>query len=186
MRAQREAQYEESRKRAVAAKKPPKPDLPLTEAEVRKLVELEEAITRGARTFVEVGAALTTIREARWYRKTHATFEGYCQDKWGWSARRARQLEEGSRVVRELYGQVEVGTIVPIPATETQARELAKVPKRQRVSVLREAAKAAKRPGKPTAQDIRTAAGIGTVVPTSTAIPAADAPTLCPCCGRPL
>jgi hypothetical protein len=55
---------------------------------------------------------------------SHDTLEWYRQELRGWSDQRARQLIAASEVVA---GNVEPGTVVPIPTTERQARELAKV-----------------------------------------------------------
>jgi hypothetical protein len=92
----------------------------LTETEQVKLRDLEGIIERGLQTFVEVGAALTLIREQGLYRTSHPTFDEYCKERWGWSDRRARQLMEASEVVGTL---AETGTIVP-PENEAQAREV--------------------------------------------------------------
>jgi hypothetical protein len=75
-------------------------------------IELEAVVERGLATFLEVGQALATIRDRGLYRDTHLTWEDYCRDRWGFSARRARQLIAAS------------GTIVPV-ANEAQARALA-------------------------------------------------------------
>lgn len=48
--------------------------------------------------FVAAGAALSAIRDAKLYRETHATFEGYCQERWGLSRPRAYQLIEATGV----------------------------------------------------------------------------------------
>lgn len=61
----------------------------------------------------------------------HATFEDYCRERWGFSDRRARQLMSGAEVVSEL----DSGTVVPVPATERQARELARIEPERRAGV---------------------------------------------------
>ena len=80
---------------------------------LRSQAELETIVERGLATFVEVGQALMEIRDRRLYREQHDTFEAYCQERWGFTDRRARQLMTAA----------EIGTTVPI-ATERQAREL--------------------------------------------------------------
>jgi hypothetical protein len=82
--------------------------------EHERLYELETVIEGGVQTFVEVGLALSEIRDARLYRQTHGSFEAYCEERWGFSGRRGRQL----------MAAAEVGTIVPV-SNEGQARELA-------------------------------------------------------------
>ena len=106
----------------------------LTETEVVKLRDLEGIVERGLQTFVEVGAALAIIREQKLYRAAHSTFEAYCEERWGWSDRRARQLMDASEVVTSL---AETGTMVPV--NERQARELARVPEDQRADVWKKA-----------------------------------------------
>ena len=65
-------------------------DRSLSATETDRLAELEDVVGRGMRTFVEVGAALCEIRDQRLYRVMHATFEGYCRERWGFTASRAR------------------------------------------------------------------------------------------------
>lgn len=109
----------------------------LTESERLKLGDLELIIEKGLQTFVEVGVALAQIREQRLYRQSHETFEAYCQDRWGWTSRRARQLIASSEVLEGLP----TGTIVP--QNEGQARELARVPEDKRADVWDEAVESA-------------------------------------------
>jgi hypothetical protein len=62
---------------------------------------------------------LTRIRDGL-YRESHATFEEYCRERWGWSRRYVNYQIQAAEVVKNL------GTIVPtLPTTESQARELA-------------------------------------------------------------
>jgi hypothetical protein len=117
----------------------------LTDAERDERNQLESVVTGGMKSFVEVGNALLTIAEKRLYRETHGSFEPYCQEKWGMSARRAYQLCEASRVMATVNNCSQI-------KTESQARELAKVPAEQRAEVL------AKAGSKPTAKAIREAA----------------------------
>ena len=113
----------------------------LTQAEASRLLSCEKRIAEGLETFMEVGAALLEIREARLYRYQFSTFEGYCQQRWNMTARRARQLSDASAVVQNIKG-----TIVPpditsdrpfdvqplqLPSTESQARPLTSLPKDQ-------------------------------------------------------
>jgi hypothetical protein len=83
------------------------------------LAELEAVIERGRQTFVEVGTALWKIRGRRLYReREHATFEEYCQKRWGWTSRHAERQMIAAAVVEN------VRPIGRIPQTESQAREL--------------------------------------------------------------
>lgn len=84
-----------------------------------KLAAREEVIQRGLNTFIEVGRAISEIRDQKLYREAFGTFEEYCRKRWGWSDRRVRYMISAAETVDELPP----GTIVP--TTESQARELA-------------------------------------------------------------
>jgi hypothetical protein len=86
------------------------------------------------KTFVEVGLALSEIRDSRLYRANYSTFEGYCRERWGWSRVHAHRLIEAADVVKTLP----IGNTAAI-ATESQARELAKVEPEKRAAVLEKA-----------------------------------------------
>lgn len=94
----------------------------LSGSEVRALEECESIIERGLASFIEVGEALLRVRDQRLYRSTHKTFQGYCRERWGWSRRYVNYQIQAAVVVRNL------GTGVPIPETEKQARALAQLP----------------------------------------------------------
>lgn len=95
----------------------------LTAAEVDLLGECEVVIERGMGVFIEVGSALMLVRDNKLYRAEFSTFEDYCLQRWELTDRHANHLIASARVLDELIS----GTIVPeiIPATESQARELA-------------------------------------------------------------
>jgi hypothetical protein len=97
----------------------------------QRLAELEKTIARGKKTFVEVGLALAEIRDLRLYRREYAGFDEYCRMKWGWAKAYANYVIRGADVVKSLPEKL--ATIV---ATETQARELAKIPAEDRAEVL--------------------------------------------------
>jgi ParB family chromosome partitioning protein len=68
-----------------------------------RLDELESIITRGLTTFVEVGTALMEIRDAKLYRESHATFEAYVKERWGWERRNAYQYIEAAEVAANVH-----------------------------------------------------------------------------------
>jgi hypothetical protein len=103
----------------------------LTQADTARLKELESVIERGRKTFVEVGYALAEIRDLRLYRQTHATFEAYCAEQWGWTRQRSYQLMNAASVVKLLPAGM--STRVDNEAT---ARELAKLEPKEREKVL--------------------------------------------------
>jgi len=86
------------------------------------LAQLETIIERGLATFIEVGNALIVIRDERLYRERYPTFQAYCQERWGWGRNYVNKQIKAAEVARAL------GTDVPIPANEAQARELARIP----------------------------------------------------------
>jgi hypothetical protein len=114
----------------------------------RSLADHEAVIERGLDTFVEVGRALSAIRDGHLYLTGHATFEDYCQDRWGLSRKRAYDMMSAAQGVSQICD-----TDLPLPTRESQARELARVPKEQRAEVWRETVERTN--GKPTAAAVR-------------------------------
>ena len=90
--------------------------------ESQELTQLETKINEGLKTFMDVGASLLRIRDARLYRHDYSTFEEYCQKRWGMQRNYANKMIAASEVIQNL------GTIVPIlPTTESQVRPLTKL-----------------------------------------------------------
>jgi hypothetical protein len=56
---------------------------PLTKSEEELLTGYEHILTRGLATFFEVGNALMAIRDNHLYRCGYASFEEYCNERWG-------------------------------------------------------------------------------------------------------
>ena len=65
---------------------------PITLPESKRLIELEHQIEDGQQAWLEVGLALTEIRDNRLYRAEFETFADYCQQTWKWTDKRAYQL----------------------------------------------------------------------------------------------
>ena len=55
------------------------------------------------------------------------TFEDYCKERWGLKQTRAYQLMDAAKISERIKNS----TIVELPATESQARPLAKLPPEQ-------------------------------------------------------
>lgn len=134
-----------------------------TELSEMKLVELEEIIDRGLASFVEVGNALIEIRDAKMYGSEYATFEEYCDKRFGFTRQRAYQLIAATKTVREMSTRVGADEV---PTSEMQARVLnsvADTPARK-AKILKKAAKGAPKDanGKPqmSVAVIKKAAGI--------------------------
>lgn len=123
----------------------------LSTVEQDELQRHEAVIERGLNIFVEVGNALTDIRDRRLYREQYGTFEDYCQGRWGIVASRARQLIGAAKTVTNVTQSVN-GTISP-PSNEAQARPLTKLPADEQPAVWQEAVETAPN-GKVTAQHV--------------------------------
>ena len=91
----------------------------------QRLAELEEVIERGAVTFFEVGEALREIQKKDLHRGSHKSFEDYCEDRWGFTARRAYQMIECVVVRENLRTMVRTNCPSSLPSNERQIRELA-------------------------------------------------------------
>lgn len=115
----------------------------LTEEEKIRLADHEEVIDDGLNTFHKVGMALLDIRDNRLYRQNHATFEHYCEARWGMKRNYANKLIAAAEVVEGL------GTFVPIPVNEGQARALKDFPKDLRPAIIKTADATAKTLNKP-------------------------------------
>lgn len=126
----------------------------LTTNEQRELAECEAVIEAGQKTFVEVGEALTRIRDKRLYRATHKSFDLYCQDMWNWTRQRANQLIDAAEVVNQLPNESRVLSTTVVK-NEAQARALKPVPVEERPNVLDKAAQLGR--GKATAGSIKEA-----------------------------
>lgn len=112
----------------------------LTTAELSDLIECENIIELTKTNFIECGNALMKIQVMRLWRRDYNTWEVYCQERWGFSRRRATDLINSTVAVQELTK--DLGTMVPklIP-NERVAREVAKVAPASRAQVVQEAAK---------------------------------------------
>lgn len=120
----------------------------------RSLAEYEAIIERGLPTFIEVGQALAGIRDGRLYCESHGTFEDYCQERWGFTARYANMQIEAAGTVKAI---AETGTIVPI-VSESQARALGQIVKQLGPGAAAEILEEAAATGKVTASGITEAA----------------------------
>lgn len=122
----------------------------LSVGEKDTLTECEKIIERGKNTFVEVGLALTKIRDCKLYRTQFDSFEKYCQARWGWTRQRAHQLIESSEIIKESNNKCQPW----LTLSERAVRSLKDVPKDKRAAVVEQAAAA----GPVTAKSITAAA----------------------------
>ena len=102
------------------------------------LAECEAVIERGMRTYVEMGAALRTIRDARLYRERegYATFDDYCRERWGMDRIAAHRTIEAAAVTTALLSIDNT----PAPTNIAQARELTGLPAETAAQIMRTAA----------------------------------------------
>lgn len=112
------------------------------------LLECERVIEAGKLTFIEVGSALCKIRDERLYlERGYGSFNEYCEERWDW----------GKSYVSRIITAADIAQKLPIGnsiTTESQARELAKVPEAKREEVIKKASEG----GKLTAKSIAKAA----------------------------
>lgn len=120
----------------------------LTREETIALDDCEQRIEHGLKTFIEVGSALTVIRDSRLYRGTFSTFESYLEERWNLKRQRAYELMSAAAVVSEFSDSE-----LPSPTKEAHAAALAKVAEPERTDVWREALE--RTDGKPTAAAVR-------------------------------
>lgn len=125
----------------------------LTRAETAELRRQEKRIEKALPTFVEIGEALGTIRDSKLYRGTHATFDAYLDDRWGFTRQRASQLIGAAATVAELPAAV-----APAIDSERKARAIRPVADKpgKAKAAVREASKTSTT-GHPTAADLERA-----------------------------
>ncbi len=125
---------------------------PITLDESKRLIELEKTVEAGRQTFIAVGTALAEIRDTRLYKADFATFDEYCDKRWGFTRAHAHRLIEAASLAKEM------SPVGDIP-NERTARELARVPAVERAIVVKAATAKANSAGrKMTSKDISQAA----------------------------
>lgn len=88
-----------------------------------RLTQLEVVVERGIKTFIEVGLALTEIRDSRLYRETHSSFEEYVKARWDMSRGHAYRLIDATAVMECLQS----GDSGVLPRNEAQVRPLLRI-----------------------------------------------------------
>lgn len=135
----------------------------LTPLELQTLQRHEAVITKGINSFVEVGNALSAIRDSRLYRADFSTFEDYCKTKWHMVRQTAFQFINAAKVVENIkdaeISNVSHGLQIEPPKNERQARPLAQLDsKEEQVQAWRTANEKAKLSERPvTAEDVKKA-----------------------------
>ena len=108
----------------------------LTADESDALAVCEQRIAAGIEAFRDVVFALKEVRDRRLYREKHATFEDYCQSRWGFTRQRGYQLIDAAEAIASLPTECQ-----PLVDTERSARELARVEPEHREEVVLKANK---------------------------------------------
>ena len=136
MRAAREAQWARAQKAAkVGGKAAAVADqvaelAPLTPPEMAELEVLKDRVRSGLRTFFDVAAALTEIRDRRLYRQTHRSWDAFVNDEFGMTKQHANRQIIAAAVVGNL-GSGTRGSA--LPTQEKVIRPLTPLePKQQR------------------------------------------------------
>ena len=126
----------------------------LTTEESAELAALESIVRAGMKVFLQVGAALLTIRDKRLYRAEYSGFDAYCREKWAFSRQRAHQLIKAVEVADSLSTMVDVSTL-----NERQVRALVPLPPEER-RVVYDLVKATAPGGKVTANHLKSLADV--------------------------
>lgn len=127
----------------------------LTLEELAELKRLEEVVTSSFDSISQhisvVGEALSKIRECRFYRVTHTSFESYCRERWGKSARAAYKAIGAWETKKEILDSAppvhtDQGAVVVGFAENASARslvEIAKIKQEKRIETILAASKKA-------------------------------------------
>lgn len=118
---------------AIKALQIPHMSLEILKEDNEELSSLEKKIQSGLQTFINVGSALSKIRDLKLYLIKYDTFEDYCRERWGMAARTAYQTIASSRIALQLDCDLK---------NEYVARQLGKCPEDQRKAIYLEALKA--------------------------------------------
>src|ERR1035437_7715474 len=99
--------------------------------------EIDELVTLGRRTNLELGGRLLTIRDEKlWRHGGYSNFEDYMLTKWNWSAARGSQLIAGYEAEKSLPPEQQHKLL-----NAGQANALASVPTEDRSDVMDDATK---------------------------------------------
>ena len=107
----------------------------LTDSEEFELQECEEKIQQHLEGFWETVAAFTKIRELRLWRGKFSSMRQYCEQRWGMTDRRLRQLSDANEIRDSLPTD-----IADLITNERQIRALSGVEPGAREEVVRQAA----------------------------------------------
>src|SRR5439155_24572751 len=111
---------QQSSNRAAAAEQSVHALSVLSSGELKELAACEAVIEKGWQAFVEVGRALTRIRDSKLYRAHHDTVEAYCRQKWQYAKSHTYRLIGAAEACSCLSTVADL----PAPTHEAQVRPL--------------------------------------------------------------
>jgi hypothetical protein len=76
-----------------------------TSPSLDRLAALEEVIARSQDTFIDVGLALSEIRDMQLFRATHSSFRAYLFDRWGFRQEWAYSVIYTARVAQAIIAE---------------------------------------------------------------------------------
>ncbi len=124
-------------------KQPPKE---LSVQEEKRLEQLENVVAENFQTFVQVGQALSEIRDRKLYRLKAVTFEIYCKNLFDIAKSRVRELINAAEVMENLrHGGGFDDEQKLLPHNERQVRPLTRLRPEQQVSAWSAAVESAPR-----------------------------------------
>lgn len=124
----------------------------MTDGAAERLLELEKNIERAITSMLDMAWSFKQIRDDREYKHAgYATFEDYCQQRWGLTRRHVNRVIEAGEIVAEL------GPTGPtLPSHESQVRPLKALDDPdERAEAWSEAVESAG--GQPTAKQVKEA-----------------------------
>ena len=116
----------------------------------KRFNQLEKIIEKGMSHFVEVGTALTIIRDEKLYKDLFRNFEEYCKERWGFRHSYVNYLMGSTKVIEHL----KTSTMVEVlPKTERETRPLTRLEPEQQKEAWKKAVETAPE-GKVTAKHV--------------------------------
>jgi hypothetical protein len=98
---------------------------PLSNEERARFRQLQLVVERGLSQFLEVAAALKEIREQKYYRETHPTFESFCRERYA-LARSTVDIVIRSGSTAQLL--IDNGAELPANTSEATIRPISSLP----------------------------------------------------------
>jgi hypothetical protein len=124
----------------------------LSKSEMSRLAELETIVERGQLTFIEVGGALTKIRDEGLWKGSYSSFKEYYAIRWGWSKQHTYRFIDAAKTSSNLIERSPNGD--SNITSEGQIRPLAILDKDEQYEAWVEANKIAEEEDRPVTGEI--------------------------------